>query len=218
MTNEWNFKRELARKFIHFLSIFIILIYFFVSDIFNPKTALILLTFILIFFLELEYLRLDFRREIPFLKKLWSYFRREKEKDKLGGEVFFLIGAILVLAVFDTKIAIAAILMTTFGDLSAALIGKRFGKHYLSCLENRAWEGIIAEFFVNIIIGFFVFFSGVFSDFSIIGSYDLWLIVLVMSLTATFVESVVHKIDDNLLIPLFAGFNGQMVLILTKLV
>jgi len=31
-----------------------------------------------------------------------------------------------------------------------------------------------------------------------------------MAITATFVESIVEKLDDNLLIPLFSGFNGQL--------
>jgi len=44
------------------------------------------------------------------------------------------------------------------GDLSAALIGKRYGKHYLKCLKDRAWEGILAEFFVDLLIGFLYFF------------------------------------------------------------
>ena len=40
----------------------------------------------------------------------------------------------------------------------------------------------------------------------------LWIIILVMSITATVVESAISKFDDNLLIPIFSGFNGQIVL------
>ncbi len=210
----WNFKRELARKFVHILSVFILLIYFFISGYFSSKTAMLILVFILIIFLELEYFRIEIGKKITFLNKIWKYVRRKKEKDKLGGDVFFLIGAILVLAIFDLKIAIATILMTTFGDLSAALIGSRFGKHYLNCLKDRAWEGILAEFFVDMIIGFLVFFWGFFSDSSLLLNFDLWAIVIVMSVTATFVETLIYKMDDNLIIPVFAGFNGQMIMII----
>jgi len=38
-----------------------------------------------------------------------------------------------------------------------------------------------------------------------------WPVILVMAGTATIVETVVEKIDDNLLIPLFAGFNAQII-------
>jgi len=41
----------------------------------------------------------------------------------------------------------------------------------------------------------------------------LWVVVLVMALTATVVETLIYKMDDNLLIPVFAGFNGQVALL-----
>jgi phytol kinase len=205
----WNFKKELARKFVHLLSIFILFIYFIASDIFNKKIALVILVLILIIFLEFEYLRIEAGGKIPILRDIWKYVRRAKEKNKLGGDVFFLLGAILVLAVFDLKVAMAAILMTTFGDMSAALIGTRFGSHKF--FKDKSWEGTLSEFFVDILIGFFVFFG---INFSLVYSLELWTIILVMAITATFVETVVHKMDDNLLIPIFSGFAGQIALFL----
>ena len=215
---DWNFKRELARKFVHFLSIFILLIYFAVSDFFNQKIALFLLVLILIIFLEFEYLRIEIGRKIPILNNIWKYLRREKEKDKLGGDIYFLIGAILVLSIFDTRIAIAAILMTTFGDLSAALIGQKFGYHPLGFMKDRAWEGIIAEFVVDVLIGFFVFFWGFWNNFAFLTNFEVWVIIFVMSITATFVETIIYKMDDNLIIPIFSGFAGQMTLLFSKFI
>ncbi|MFH1608170.1 MAG: CTP--2,3-di-O-geranylgeranyl-sn-glycero-1-phosphate cytidyltransferase [archaeon] len=214
----WNFKRELARKFVHLLSVLILFIYYFVGNYFNEKIALLVLVFILIVFIELEYLRVEVRSKVPILKGIWKYVRRKKEKDRFGGDVFFLVGAILVLAIFDFRVAMAAILMTTFGDMSAALIGSRFGKNYLVSLKDRAWEGIFAEFGVDLVIGFFVFFWGFFNDFSILLNLNLWIVVIVMAVTATFVETIIYKLDDNLVIPIFAGFNGQIALMLLGLV
>lgn len=205
----WKFKNELARKFVHLLSLFIILIYFLAADIFNEKIALIILVLILIIFIEFEYFRIEWGSKIPFMNKIWAYLRRTKEKDKLGGDIFFLIGAILVLAVFNVHVAIAAILMTTFGDMAAALIGKKFGKHKL--LTTKSWEGTIAELIVNLIIGIIIFIIYAGTSFT---ALQPWIIILVMALTATFVETVVKKLDDNLLIPLFAGFNGQVALLI----
>jgi len=88
--------------------------------------------------------------------------------------------------------------MTTIGDASAAIFGKRFGRTWIPKLKDRAVEGCMAEFAVDLLIGF-VFLN----------SYP-WLIILVMAGTATIVETVVNKIDDNLLIPLFSGFNAQI--------
>ena len=208
---KWNLKNELARKFVHLLSILILVIYFIASDFFNRQIALFILVLILIIFLELEYLRIEIRQEIPLLNRIWKYVRRNKEKGRLGSDIFFIIGAILVLSIFDLRIAMAAILMTTFGDMAAALIGKRFGKHRLKCLKDRAWEGIFAEFFVDIIIGLIVFVwigSGLIYDFKIL------FVILVMALTATIVETLIYKMDDNLLIPIFSGFSGQIVLVI----
>ena len=211
---QWSFKNELARKFAHLLSLFILLVYFLAAGIFNPDVALIILVFVLITFLELEHLRFELGDKIPILSDIWSYLRRENEEKTLGSEVFFLVGAILVLAVFNTQIAVAAILMTTFGDMTAALIGSRFGKNYLSYPEDTAWEGILAEFFVNIAIGIIVFFIFPGTSFS---SLNYWIIVLVMATTATIVETFAGKIDDNLLIPVFSGFNGQIALFILSL-
>ena len=120
----------------------------------------------------------------------------------------------LVLAVFDIRIAMAVILMTTFGDMAAALIGQRFGKHWLKHLKDRAWEGILAEFFVDILIGVGVFFWGFWNNFSLFYNWQLWIIVFVMAVSATIVETIIYKMDDNLVIPLFAGFNGQITLMI----
>jgi phytol kinase len=207
----WNFKRELARKFVHLLSIFILLIYFLFAEIFSKQTALVILVLILIIFLELEYFRLEIGGKIPVLNKIWKYVRRKKEKNKLGADVFFLLGAILVLSIFELRVAIAAILMTTFGDMAAALIGKRFGKHYY--IKDRAWEGTLAEFFVDFLIAVFVFFWG---NFSAMYSLEIWVVIFAMAITATFVETVIYKMDDNLLIPIFSGFVGQIILLIFR--
>ncbi len=193
----WDFKKEIKRKFIHLLSLLFLFSYVFCGGIWGEKIALLLLTFLLILFLEIDFIRLKTKIKIPsFINSLY----REKEKNKLGGHIYFLIGAIIALAIFNYKIAIAALLMTTFGDMAASLIGMRFGKHWLKKIPNTAWEGIIAEFGVDLVIGF-IFLPH-------------WIIVLVMALTATFVETVFTHADDNMLIPIFSGFNGQIALMI----
>ncbi|MFH1210479.1 MAG: CTP--2,3-di-O-geranylgeranyl-sn-glycero-1-phosphate cytidyltransferase [archaeon] len=187
---EWDFKKEVKRKGIHLLSLFFLLSYVAFGVVYGRKIALILLVFLLVIFLEIDYIRVELKRKIPFIWKFW----REKEEGRFGGQVFFLIGAIISLAAFDLKIAIAALLMATFGDMAASLIGKRFGKTW--CLKDRAAEGILAEFTIDLIIGFIVL-------------NNLW-VILVMAVTATVVETLIYSLDDNLIVPIFAGFNGQI--------
>ena len=195
---KWDLKKELKRKAIHLFAIFFIILFILISSSFGKTLALFVLVFLLIIFLELDYVRIDLRKKIPFISGLW----RLKEKDRPGGQVFFLIGAIIALAVFDFRIALAAILMTVFGDMAAALVGKRFGKTWLT--KTKALEGILAELFVNLIIAFFI-----------IGNL---VIILVMAFTATIVETLVDKLDDNLMIPIFSGFNGQLALYILSMI
>jgi phytol kinase len=192
---EWDFKKELKRKAVHLLALSFIVIFVLISVNYGKSLALLALVLLLVIFLGIEYFRLELGKKIPIISGLW----REKEKERVGGQIFFLIGSIICFSVFDFDIALAAILMTVFGDMSAALIGKRFGRTWIT--KDRALEGILAELIVNFVIVWLVF--GI--------SGDGWILMCVMAITATIVETLVSKLDDNLMIPLFSGFNGQII-------
>jgi len=183
---------ELRRKVFHLLGLLFLATYIIVAFYFGKSFGLLALIFILILLLILEFFRIQLKKKIPFLHRLW----RNKEKNSLGGEVYYVIGMIITFSVFDFNIAVAAVLMTTFGDMAAALIGIRFGKHQMFNLKNRDWEGAAAEFVIDIVIGIFLI-----SNF---------IIVISMALAATFVERTFLHADDNLMIPVFAGFVGQI--------
>jgi dolichol kinase len=127
-------------------------------------------------------------------------FMRAKEENSLGGQVYYILGVILALSLFEFPIAITVILMTVFGDMAAAIFGIAFGKHWIKQLDETAWEGIIAEFVVDLVIGYLILAN--------------WVIVIPMALMATFVETIFPHVDDNLAIPIFAGFIGQALKIL----
>lgn len=181
---------------VHLTSIIIVLTYYY----FGKQSVLLLLTVYLIVILELEYFRLEWGKKLPLFHSLF----RIKEADRMGGHVFFTMGCIIAISVFSQDIASAAILMTTFGDASAAIFGKAFGHTWIKGLKNRAIEGCAAEFLVDIVIGA-LFLQN-------------WIAIFVMAITATFVETITDKMDDNLLIPLFSGFNGQLIFFLMTLI
>ncbi|CAD6491136.1 MAG: hypothetical protein ANIMEMIM_00088 [Candidatus Argoarchaeum ethanivorans] len=185
---QFDSKRELQRKTVHVTSVLIVIFYFFLSK----QLILLVLSLLLIISLVVEFARLELGLKLPFFHKLY----REKERDSLSGNVFFLIGAIIAISVFSKEIALAAILMATIGDASAALFGKRFGRTWIPKLKHRAVEGCAAEFIVDVLIGC-IFINSL-------------LVIIVMAGAATIVETIVNKMDDNLLIPLFSGFSGQM--------
>ena len=181
---------EILRKSVHLTSVLIVLIYAYT----DKQAVLTFLITYLIIILVIEHFRLEHGMKVP----LFHFLFREKEKSQLAGHVFFTIGAIISISVFSETIAYAAILMTTFGDMSAALIGKAFGK--MRIYNGKSIEGCAAEFVVDFFIGY-----------AFLGN---WFVAFIMALVATVVETVVGEIDDNLAIPVFAGFVGQGVIII----
>jgi dolichol kinase len=188
MENKFAF--ELKRKFVHLFSLVFVIVYAVALQFYNKQVALLTLLFILVLFLGIDYFRVKKKKKIPIFHVFW----RKKEKDKLGGNVFFIIGTIIVFAVFDFKIALAALLMTTFGDMAGALVGIPFGKHKLK--NGKSWEGAVAQFVVDVVIGFFLL--------------ENLFIVIGMALVATWVETKLTHVDDNLAIPVLAGFAGMV--------
>jgi phytol kinase len=181
---------ETKRKAVHILGLGYVLVYWIAQRIFSHLIAMIILISSLIFFLVIEYFRIKEKRKFPF-----DNLFRPKEENSLGGQVYFLLGIIIALAIFEFRIALAVILMMVLGDMAAAVFGIAFGRHWLKSVKNRAWEGIIAEFVVDVIVGY-----------AVLGNF---LIVIPMAITATLVETIFSHVDDNLAIPIFAGFVGQ---------
>ncbi len=193
MSSEFVF--EIMRKSVHLISIFIVLIY----EFFGKEAVLWVLMLFLVTVLFLDYLRLEKSMKIPFFYTMY----RDQEANRLGGHIYFALGAISAIALFSREIAYAAILMTTFGDMAAALIGKFYGKKRVFkgiFNNNKSIEGSVSEFIVDFLIGFLITGNPAVS--------------LVMSFFATLTETAVNKIDDNLVIPIFSGFFGQITLIL----
>jgi len=186
---------EVLRKSVHLVSVLIVLIY----EFYGKDTILWVLMLFLITVLFLEYFRLEHGMKIPIFYMMY----REHEADSCGGHIFFALGAIATISLFNREIAYAAVLMTTFGDLAAALIGKFYGKKriFKKIFKNdKSLEGSTSEFIIDLLVGLVI-----------IGDP---LVSLIMAFIATLSETAVNKIDDNLVVPVFSGFFGQMTLLL----
>ncbi|WMW25385.1 SEC59/DGK1/VTE5 family protein [Methanolobus sediminis] len=181
-----SFANEVMRKGVHFTSILIVLVYAFMGK----QACQVLLITYLVLILSIEHLRLDRGFKLPVLHVVL----RQKEKAAIGSYVYFTIGALIVVSVFSKNIAFAAILMTTFGDMSAALIGKRFGRIRIS--NGKSLEGCVAEFVVDFTIAVLLLENPFIS--------------LLMAFTATYVETTFVKIDDNLVIPIFSASIAEL--------
>lgn len=188
---------EIKRKLVHISTIIYILIYYIFEKLFSQRAALLVLVFILIFLSFLEFLKIRYNVKIP----LFNKFYRETEKNKFSGSIYLVLGMIISFAVFDFNIALAAVLMMILGDSASAIVG-RLGKHKINYLK-ASWEGIISEFLVDAAIGI-IFLSN-------------FIVILVMALCATIIEILIDPIDDNLAVPVVAGFAGQALTVILRI-
>tara|TARA_Y100000310_G_scaffold314171_1_gene363285 strand:- start:323 stop:904 length:582 start_codon:yes stop_codon:yes gene_type:complete len=190
----WGIAQELRRKAFHLSILLVIVLYVIIERSVSRQVALFTLVFVLLILLAMEYLRLELNIDVPFVDRLL----RAKEHRRMNGAIYFLSATIILIGVLDFKIALAALLMTTFGDLSASLVGQQFGKTYI--FKNKTVKGCAGELVINLIVGFIVL-------------QNIY-IILAMALTATVVETFVNELEDNLFVPLFAGFVGQLIFFL----
>jgi phytol kinase len=222
-----SFKDEVGRKVIHVFILFYPCIYFIFTILYGHEQGLLVLTGLLVLLLFFEYLRLEHKARLPVLSWLWDNFRREKEKNHLGAEVYTLLGVILALAVFDIRVATAAIMMTIFGDLTACLVGMKFGRTRPRMFKNKSIEGATAALIVNLAVGFILLRTPVDGSVwwwkamqepgSLAGFGEpLWSIIAIMAVAAAADELITSEINDNLTIPLISGFAGQITLICTR--
>lgn len=184
---------EIVRKTVHLSGLLTVLGYTLVSHYLSERVAILTITAVLLVLLEIEYIRIESRPKI--IRVLDGLFRPQ-EKDKLAGSVFYVISCIICFAAFDYWIAVLAMFMTAFGDIFAALVGRIFGKTKI--FREKTLVGSLAGFTANMAIGIFI-----------LSEYPL--LVLAMALTATIAELLSQKLDDNLVVPLFSGFLGQMI-------
>jgi dolichol kinase len=182
--------KELLRRIAHII-LLILIIYFILA--YNKQIALMVLVALLIIVLAVEYLRIELG-----WKTIFSAYVSTKEFSKMHSSIYFLISAVISLAIFESKIAIAALIMAVFGGMAAVIIGKKYGTALI--YRNKTWAGFIAGLVVNFIIAISV----------LIASYNIY-VIIGMALTATFVDTFVDEMEDNLLVPICAGFVGQII-------
>ncbi len=183
---------ELLRKTVHLSGLLIVVGYTLILHFFSDRIAILAMTALLLILLEIEYIRLEHRSRIT---AIFDGFFRKHEEDNVSGSVFMVVSCIICFAAFDYWVAVVALFMTVFGDLFSALVGKTFGKAII--YNTKTYVGTLAGFAANILVGFLIL-------------PELFFLILPMAVVATFTEVITNKMDDNLTVPLFAGFAGQM--------
>jgi dolichol kinase len=153
-----------------------------------------------------DIIRIVWGPEYSFFNFLTKSMLRQKEKNALGPQIYIITGFIFAYMLYMAGLIhifvfFAGILIACLSDASAALIGRRFGKHKI-ILRNKdvkSVEGFIAGVTVAYIIGFI--FVGPF--YAIMGALVFFLIDYLPAFTA-----------DNILNPIFIPIGLQLTIFL----
>jgi len=189
-----NKKQILLRKMLHIGLMVPFSIYWYLRFIVvNEIYANYFIVTVLILFLVYEYIRLDLNKKIIF-----HTFVKEKEKSTPVDGLNLVLSGILVSLLFEPRISILAILIAIIGD-AVATLGGLYGKHKVFEGKNKTtYEGIVLTFLVNLFLS------------TIILKY-IWISVII-SIIAVIIESMVQKIDDNLVIPIVIAYISHILI------
>ncbi len=139
------------------------------------------------------------RVRIPMVSTFLDHVEREEQRHKFPGKgtIFFFIGVLLSLQLFERNIALASIMVLTFGDSVSHLFGAHFGrlKNIFNGKSKKLLEGTVA----GALAGFFgaVFFVPLPEAF--FGSAAAMIAEVIK------IDFNENTLDDNLIVPLIAG-------------
>ena len=181
--------REISRKAIHIFNIIIPLFHIYVLK--NKIDMIIFLSAMVIFCFFIEIFRIQSSFISKFFEKYLFFMMRSFEKQgSLTGSTWVFVGALITIILIPQPFSLLALFFLAFGDSLAALVGMKFP---FIKIGNKTLSGSLACFIVCI-------FVGVILNFEI--SLD---IILIGAFTATIVELISIKINDNISIPVLSG-------------
>jgi dolichol kinase len=146
---EESYSTELIRKGIHLSSLSIPVVYFFIS---RPTALTILIPVTLLFGLS-DLARLFVPAFGELYRKFFGFLLRRHElnarRRRLNGATYVLLSATLCVWLFPKIIVITAFAILIISDTSAALIGRKFGRHPFL---GKSLEGTTAFFVSGLLV------------------------------------------------------------------
>ena len=123
-----DYKSEVLRKTIHLFSLSIPTVYYFITK----ELALSILVPLTIFSLLVDYGRYYSKPLAEIINKFFGIIMRKHEfdakKKNLNGATYVLISAVIVVLIFPKVFVVTAFAVLIIGDISAALVGRKYGK------------------------------------------------------------------------------------------
>jgi dolichol kinase len=182
-----TYGQEALRKATHFVALLIPTIYLF----FPRNTAIILLGTAFLIVAAFEVFRLRSLPPWDWVKPVVGGMIRPKEKNgNFTGAFYILFTAVACIICFPAYIAATAITFEIVGDVASAMIGRRYGTHFIR--KTKTYEGAAAFLVVALLT--IIIMPNVPYTVGIIGA-----------VVATIVESISIYRDDNLTVPLTSG-------------
>ena len=191
---EQSYATELVRKSIHLCSLSIPLVYYWISK----AQALSILIPLALVLGVLDVARLYHPPTGRLYSKYLGFLLRPHERTehgrKLNGATYVLLSAIICVLVFPKVIVITAFAVLIISDTSAALIGRRFGRHRFF---NKSVEGTTA-----FVLSGFVVVALAPKVTWLPAEYAIGAVAVVLG---AIVEASPIPLDDNLSIPISTG-------------
>lgn len=188
------YPRENLRQMVHLSGAVLPLIGLFAGSLFlKILVAVSLVSMVILSYCETRRIR------IPIFDSILRELERPREVAEFPGRgaVFYFLGILLALMLFEDKIAYSAIIVTTVGDSASTMVGLNYGKNKLPYNREKSIEGTIAGFIAAFL------------------ALNLLLPPIYAAL-ASFVgllfESLPIPLDDNITIPLSVGILLTLVL------
>ena len=181
---------ELGRKAIHLGALILPIGYYVLPEAQGRK---ILLTLTLLS-LTVDVVRLNEPRVRTFFYYFFGRLVRDHERYNLLGATYVLLACLICAYAFSKPVAVASLCFLIVGDTVAALVGKRFGR---IPIFTKSLEGSLACFVSCVAIGLII--PGLTLKMTLAGAF-----------VATLFELLPIPLDDNLRIPLSAGFTMML--------
>ncbi len=186
-----TYKAIIQRKLLHLGLLFPYGIYWYLYGVLGEiEIANLFLLGVMCIFFIYEYIRLDLRMTVPF-----DTLVKPKEIDAPVDGLNLVLAGLIIHNVVPFPIAVTAMLIGIIGD-AASTVGGLLGSYpiFPGTDNKTTWEGVLLTLIVNLTIGF--------------GVLGLSWMVVPMAVFAIIVETMVTKLDDNLVVPILVALLG----------
>jgi dolichol kinase len=191
---EENYATEFVRKGIHLFSLLIPIIYAFIPR----STAIAVLVPLTALFVLSDFARLIIPSFGRFYLMLFGFLLRNHELNhkgrRLTGASYVMLAAVIMVGLFPKVLALTGLAILIVSDTSAALIGRRFGRHRFF---TKSLEGSSAFFISALLVVALTPKIEYRLEEYCIGAFG--------GLVGAVVEASGIGLDDNLSIPISVG-------------